>query len=91
MKLHEDKFEFDISKRIDTVGIFGNPRWKVGCGQFCRNNEKNMKANNGKMTDVQRAVLRDGGSSPADNFVQNCTLLPRRKFSEAATSQSRSL
>ena len=43
---------------------------------------------NGKPS-VQRAVLRDGGSNSADNFVQICTLLPRRKFSEAATSQSR--
>ena len=38
---------------------------------------------------IQRAVWQDGGSSPADNFVGICTLLPRRKFSGAATSPSR--
>jgi len=30
---------------------------------------------------LQRAVLRDGGSNPADNFVRNWTLLPRSKCS----------
>jgi hypothetical protein len=42
-----------------------------------------------KSYDIQYAVLQDGGSNSADNFVQICTLLPRSKFSEAATSQSR--
>jgi hypothetical protein len=30
---------------------------------------------------IQRAVLRDCGSNPADNAVQISELLPRRKFS----------
>ena len=42
-----------------------------------------------KMHCLQRAVLRDGGSNPAETAVRNWKLLPRRKFSEAATSQSR--
>ena len=29
MTLHEDKFEFNISKRIDAVSIFGNTGRKV--------------------------------------------------------------
>ena len=33
--------------------------------------------------------MRDGGSSPVETAVRNWKLLPRRKFSEAATLQSR--
>ena len=32
-------------------------------------------------TCLQHAVLQDNGSNLADNFVQNCTLLPRRNGS----------
>ena len=33
------------------------------------------------MPSSQRAVLRDGGSNPADNFVRNCTFISRSKCS----------
>jgi len=37
-----------------------------------------MKVNNGKMTDVQQAILQDGGSTPANNFVRNSFIIQRK-------------
>jgi len=45
---------------------------------------------NANMTpDTQHAVWRDSGISPAETAVRIWKFVPRRKFSEAATSQSR--